>query len=356
MHELAEKPDLRGLRREQVQALLADWGQPGFRAGQVFSWVQQKGVTAVDQMTNLPLSLRRHLAEETTLTVPKVLRRQVAAAGDTAKLLLELADGEQIEMALMLYRRKDSRDRATCCVSSQSGCAMNCAFCATGAFRSFRNLTAGEIVAQAQLADAFARELGFAGLTNVVFMGMGEPLYNLEQVAQALALLNDPDGMNIGHRRITVSTCGIVPQIYALSQWPQPVELAVSLHSADEALRKQLMPGAAHWSLAQLMEACRDYRRQTGRRITFEYALFDGVNDSPAMARLLADLLTGEDILVNIIPANSVGKAEFRPSPPQSIEKFIAVCQKNKINYQFREPRGRDIDAACGQLRKHANG
>ena len=348
------KPDLRSYTLEELKTFVLEQRWPGYRAEQLFSWLQQKGAMSFDEMSNLPQDLRSKLAQKADLAAPTVVRKQISASSDTAKLLLELADGEKIEMALMLYKRMGSRDRATCCVSSQSGCAMGCAFCATGQFRQFRNLSAGEIVVQALLADKTAQELGFAGLTNVVYMGMGEPLSNLEEVRKSISLLNDDKGLNIGIRRITVSTCGLVPQIYKMSGWDQPVELAVSLHSADETLRKKIMPGAACWTIKDLMSACRVYREKTGRRITFEYALFDGINDSIVSARQLGDLLTGEDILVNIIPANPAGKEDFRPSPPDKIVKFIDTVKKYGVNLQIREARGLDIDAACGQLRRRS--
>ncbi|MCR4963383.1 MAG: 23S rRNA (adenine(2503)-C(2))-methyltransferase RlmN [Firmicutes bacterium] len=346
------RPELLSMDLPGLTDLLAAWGEPAYRARQLFGWLHQKNAGDLAEMSDLPKALRRRLAEETDFQPLKLLRRQESAAGDTVKLLLELADGEQIETVLMLYRRKDSRDRATCCVSSQSGCAMGCAFCATGQYRRFRNLTAGEILGQCYWACRAAREKGFAGLSNVVFMGMGEPLYNLNHVAAALAALEHPLGLALSHRRVTVSTCGVVPQIYRLSEWEQPVELAVSLHSADEALRRQLMPGAGRWSLAQLMEACRAYRRRTGRRLTFEYALFKGVNDSPSAAAQLAALLTGEDILVNIIPANPVEGSAFTAPSAKTIENFTAACRRLGIHFQLRESRGQDIDGACGQLRK----
>ncbi len=335
-----------------ITDLLAAWGEPAYRAKQIFGWLHQKNAEDWQEMSDLPKALRQKLAEETDFQPLRLLRRQDAADGNTVKLLLELADGEQIETVLMLYWRKDSRDRATCCVSSQSGCAMGCAFCATGQYTRFRNLSAGEILAQCYWACRVAREKGFSRLTNVVFMGMGEPLYNLSNVAAALSVLEHPLGLAIGHRRITISTCGIVPQIYRLSQWQQPVELAVSLHSADETLRRQLMPGAGRWTLEQLMAACRDYRQRTGRRLTFEYALFQGINDSPAAAAQLAGLLTGEDILVNIIPANPVEGSVFRPSSAKTVQEFTAACRRLGVYFQLRESRGQDIDGACGQLRK----
>jgi len=299
----------------------------------------------------LPLSLQQRLATETALNVPVIAGRQNTATDDTVKLLLSLADGEQIETVLMLYERAQARDRATCCVSSQSGCAMGCAFCASGLFQNPRNLSAGEMVSQVLISTAIAREQGYAGVSNVVFMGMGEPLANLANVKQAILLLNDEQGQNIGQRRITVSTCGLVPQIYELADWGLQIGLAVSLHAAEQALRARLMPAAARYSLPELLAACRYFRKETGRRVTWEYALFAGVNDSEKDAYQLASLLAGEDILVNIIPANTVKEAGFYASKREIIEIFCAILRRQGVNLAVRERRGADIDAACGQLR-----
>ena len=349
---VTNRPDLRALEREELKILLRSLGQPDYRALQLFRQIQKQGATSFAAMSDLPLTLRWQLEETARLCVPRELRRQVSASGDTAKLLLELEDGAQLEMALMLYRRVQARDRATCCVSSQTGCAMGCRFCATGLCTDFRNLTAGEIVAQVQAADALARELGYEGVTNIVYMGMGEPLANLEQVHRSIRLLNDAEGMEIGARRITVSTCGLLPQIYKMIDWNLQVSLAVSLHSADPAKRAQLMPGASRYSPQQLIQACRDFRDRTGRRVTCEYAMFRGWNDSDEDARLLADLLTGTDILVNIIPANPVPERGVEPSSPETISRFRAIVEAAHVQTQLRERRGADIDAACGQLRR----
>jgi len=349
---MSGKPELRSMDLEQLKALMKDMGQPAFRARQIFRQVQKHGVRRFDEMTDLPFSFRGYLAEAAELCSPLEIRRQVSAAGDTAKLLLELADGVRIEMALMLYRRSKARDRATCCVSSQSGCAMGCCFCATGLAKDFRNLTAGEIVAQAQAGERLARELGYGGLTNIVYMGMGEPLANLDAVYQSIRLINDPEGLDIGARRITVSTCGLVPQIYKMMEWNLQVSLAVSLHAADPEKRRQLMPAAAKYSLEELLQACREFRERTGRRVTCEYAMFAGLNDSRQDADLLANLLTGTDILVNIIPANPVPELGIYPSSPETAARFQATVEAARVATQLRERRGADIEAACGQLRR----
>jgi len=349
----SKKPDLRGMLPAELQAYVKGLGQPAYRAKQLFRQVQKHGAPDFDHMSDLPLAFRHYLGETARLSTPKELRRQVSASGDTAKLLLELEDGVLIEMALMLYRRAKARDRATVCVSSQSGCAMDCQFCATGLCRDFRNLTAGEIVAQVQAADRLAKELGYEGVTNIVYMGMGEPLANIEQVHRSIQLINDQEGMDIGARRITVSTCGLVPQIYKMIEWDLQVSLAVSLHCADQKRREKLMPVAARYPLEELIRACRDFRDRTGRRVTCEYAMFAGINDSMEDARLLGGLLTGTDILVNIIPANPVPERGVQPSPAPVIEAFRKIVEEDyHVATQLRERRGADIQAACGQLRR----
>jgi 23S rRNA (adenine2503-C2)-methyltransferase len=299
----------------------------------------------------LPLSLQKRLAEETHICAPIIAQKQQAAAGDTVKLLLTLADGEQIETVLMLYEREISRDRATCCVSAQSGCAMGCAFCASGLFKHPRNLSAGEMIAQVLITAALAREVGYSGVSNVVFMGMGEPLANMANLQQAILLLNEENGQNIGQRRITVSTCGLAPQIYKLADWGLQIGLAVSLHAAQQEKRARLMPVAARHSLPELLKACRYFRQKTGRRVTMEYALFAGINDSERDAAQLAALLAGEDILVNIIPANNVAQAGFCASNSEIIKIFCASLRRQGIEVALREKRGADINAACGQLK-----
>lgn len=352
MEKEDDRLDLRSMTLPQLQAQFLADGLPRYRADQVFQWLQQKAVADFQAMTNLPLALREQLASHYRIAGASVLRQQHSADGETHKLLLAYDDGEQVETALMLYRRQHSRNRATCCLSSQSGCAMGCAFCATGQFKQFRNLTAGEIALQAQLADCLAREQGYDGLTNLVYMGMGEPLANLEALHQSILLLNDPHGLQIGMRRITISTCGLVPQIYALSEWGWQIGLAISLHSADAQKRQRLMPGAAHYPLSELIAAAQAYRQRTGRRVTCEYALFAGVNDQEEDARKLVALLTGNDILVNIIPANPVENLGFAPSDVATSERFIAICRSAGLDVQVRESKGQDIDAACGQLRR----
>lgn len=349
------KPDLRSCTVRELSEYLQALGQPAYRARQLFRQAQALAAPDFAAMSDLPLALRRQLAAQATLASPAVVARQISANGDTAKLLLEFADGERVEMALMLYERENSRDRATCCVSSQSGCAMGCAFCATGMFREFRDLSAGEIVAQVQAGDALARERGFPGVTNIVYMGMGEPLANSSAVRRSIELLNDAQGMRIGARRVTVSTCGLVPQIYEMADWGLQVGLAVSLHSADEEKRRRLMPAAGRYRLSELMAAMRHYRDKTGRRVTCEYALIAGVNDSREDAEKLAHLLTGSRILVNIIPANALPERGILAPAAAQCAAFCHVVQEAGIELAVREPRGADIEAACGQLRRRSS-
>ncbi|MCL1974788.1 MAG: 23S rRNA (adenine(2503)-C(2))-methyltransferase RlmN [Firmicutes bacterium] len=345
------KPEVLSMDIPALTALLTGWGEPSYRARQLFTWLQKKGVTEFSAMSDLPISLQKRLYEETELSAPVIMRRLNTKKGDTVKLLLALADGELIETVLMLYERKNSRDRATCCISTQSGCAMGCAFCASALNKHPRNLSAGEMIAQAIAAVTIGQEYGFAGISNVVFMGMGEPLANMTHLKQAILLMNDAQGLNIGQRRITVSTCGLIPQIYELAQWGLQINLAVSLHAAAQEKRLRLMPIAARYTIAELLTACRYYRMKTGRRVTMEYALFSGVNDSEEDARQLANLLAGEDILVNIIPANNVIEAGFYSSERELIKKFHTTIVSRGIEVAVRERRGTDIDAACGQLR-----
>lgn len=346
------KPDLRSFTAVELVSYLQEMGQPAYRGRQLFRQAQALAAPDFAAMSDLPRSLREQLAAQARLSQPRICARHLSAARDTAKLLLEFEDGERVEMALMLYAREQSRDRATCCVSSQSGCAMGCAFCATGMFRQFRNLSAGEIVAQVQAGDALARELGFSGVTNVVYMGMGEPLANPQQVLRSIELLNDAQGMRIGARRITVSTCGLVPQIRKMADWGLQVGLAVSLHSADAEKRRRLMPGAAHWKLDELLAAMLYYQERTGRRVTCEYALIAGINDSLSDARKLVRFLTGSRILVNIIPANALPERGIHAPAAAQCAAFCRAVREAGIELAVRELRGADIEAACGQLRK----
>jgi 23S rRNA (adenine2503-C2)-methyltransferase len=358
------KTDLLALTLPQLQQWLMERGEPAFRAKQVYSWLYQQLVTDFASMTNLPQVLRTRLAEEACIG-PMIVRSELHSKDDrTRKILLELADGKLIESVLMLYPPlSESSARATVCVSSQAGCAFGCTFCATGQMGFDRHLTAGEIVAQVLY---FARELraapwsavGLPGsqpidhVTNIVLMGMGEPLHNYENVLQALRILNSPEGFNLGARHMTVSTVGLVPAICKLSQEPLQVNLAISLHAPTDELRSQTMPINRKYPLQELLAACKDYIAATGRQVTFEYVLIAGVNDTPTHAHQLGQLLAPlkQFAHVNCIPVNATD-ASYRPSGPDAIRTFRDILREHGVSNSVRAERGDDIAAACGQLR-----
>jgi 23S rRNA (adenine2503-C2)-methyltransferase len=336
---------------DRVEAL----GAPRYRARQVWEWAYKRFASAYDEMKNVPAGLRASLAEELPFPVLKSLAELTSDDGLTRKRLIRLADGKLIEAVLMLYDpRSDSRGRATVCVSSQAGCAMGCVFCATGQAGFERNLTAGEIVAQ---VVAFAREQADAGarsITNVVFMGMGEPMANYREVWKAVETLHAPEGIGLAARHITISTVGIIPGIRKLADEPLQVGLAVSLHAPDAALRERLIPTAHRYPLGDILDACRDYTAKTGRRVTFEYCLMSGINDSLPQAGALAEALSGILCHVNLIPVN--------PTPDDSIRRPIrtkSIAFQHELTARgvactVRVEKGVEISAACGQLRGEA--
>lgn len=329
-----------------LQSLLADWGEPVYRARQLWEWLYVHLATDFDQMANLPRPLRERLAAETTIGVPQVVNTVRSADGETHKDLLRLQDGETIETVLMRYER-----RRTACISTQVGCAIGCAFCATGQMGFRRHLTSGEIVAQVL---HFARVLRDAGepLTNVVLMGMGEPLLNYEASLAAIHRLVDPQAFNLGQRHVTLSTVGIVPGIQRLAKEGLQITLAVSLHAATDPLRDQLVPINRRYGLDTLFETCYNYVERTGRRISFEWALIEGVNDTPEQAQALAARLKGLLAHVNLIPLNPTSTYEGRPSSRARIAAFTAALERNHVPYTLRVRRGVDIQAGCGQLRQ----
>ena len=358
------RTDLLGLTLPQLQQWLKDRGEPAFRAKQIYTWLYHQLVTDFAQMTNLPQSLRARLAEEASIG-PIIIRSELHAKDDrTRKILLSLSDGKLVESVLMLYPPvSGSTARATVCVSSQAGCALGCTFCATGQMGFDRHLTPGEIVAQVL---HFARELraqpwsaaGLPGsapidhITNIVLMGMGEPLHNYNNVLQALHILNNADGFRLGARHMTLSTAGLVPAIRKLAQEPMQINLAVSLHAPTDELRSTTMPINKKYPLAELMAAVQDYIKATGRQVTFEYVLLSGVNDTPAHAHQLAALLTPfkQFAHVNCIPVNAT-TADYRTPGPQAIQAFRAILSQHGVSNSVRAERGDDIAAACGQLR-----
>jgi len=345
--------ELLALTEEEMGSWAKELGLPAFRGRQIFARLQS-GVDDWQMMSELPLNLRERLQAEYDISLPRLVKEQISADGTTNKMLLELKDGVLLEIVLMSYEREKNRNRRTVCISTQAGCAMGCAFCATGLSGLQRNLTAGEIVAQVIWADRRSRELGGEGVSNVVYMGMGEPLANLNAVLKSIKILNAEKGLNIGQRRITVSTCGLVPQMKKLAEERLQIGLAVSLHAPEDELRSRLMPVNKTFSLEQLMAACDEYTNKTGRRISYEYALLKGVNDSPEQAQKLAALLKGKLAHVNLIPVNAVEETGFVPSDTAAVERFAAALNARHIETTVRERRGADIDAACGQLRKRS--
>lgn len=359
-----QKTDLLALTLPQLQQWFAARGEAPYRAKQVYRWLYRQLVTDFAAMTNLPEALRQRLAQEACIG-PMVVRSELHSKDDrTRKILLELADGKLIESVLMLYPPLgESSARATVCVSSQAGCAFGCTFCATGQMGFDRHLSAGEIVAQVL---HFARELraapwsapGLPGskaidhITNIVLMGMGEPLHNYQNVLQALRILNSAEGFNLGARHMTVSTVGLVPAVRKLAQEPLQVNLAISLHAPTDESRSQTMPVNRKYPLKDLLAACRDYITATGRQVTFEYVLLSGVNDTPVHAGQLAQLLKPlkQFAHVNCIPVNATS-ADYRPPGSDAIRAFREVLFEHGISNSVRAERGDDIAAACGQLR-----
>ncbi|WP_258359457.1 23S rRNA (adenine(2503)-C(2))-methyltransferase RlmN [Moorella sulfitireducens (nom. illeg.)] len=342
--------DLRGLLPEELAQLAVELGEGAYRGQQLFQWLHRRRVAGLEAMTDLPRVFRSRLAGQAVLPPVEVKNRLVADTGLTRKLLLRLADGELVECVLMSY--KDGRRRHTACLSSQVGCAMGCAFCATGQGGFRRNLTPGEIILQAlALVQDVQQEEPGARLSNIVFMGMGEPLLNYRAVLKAVRIFAHPEGWGISHRRITISTCGLVPQIRRLAGERPALELAVSLHAATNELRERLMPINRRYPLEELIPACRYYSRLTGRRVTFEYALIAGVNDRRDDARRLAGLLRGVLAFINLIPLNPVPGSPYKGVSQRKAELFASWLQEAGLAAAVRESRGRDIAAACGQLR-----
>jgi len=329
--------------------LVNELGEPNFRTKQIWTWLYQHLAADPAEMTNLPLVLREWLAAETHINPLSVAAVQHSADGETEKRLFQLPDGETIETVLMSYER-----RHTLCISSQVGCVMGCVFCATGQMGFRRHLTAGEIVAQ---VFAFERELRQRDqkLSNIVFMGMGEPLHNYDATLAAVRTLMDPAGFNLGARRITISTVGVVPGIRRLADEGLQVGLAISLHAATDEERRKLVPVARRWSLSQLLEAVQEHIKKTGRRVTFEWALILEQNDTEEQAHALGRLVGGMLCHVNLIPLNPTDGFQGKKSAPQRVQQFQEVLNSYGIPSTVRVRRGIDIQAGCGQLRQEAD-
>ena len=334
--------DIKSMTPEELAAWLKEQGEPAFRAGQIFRWLY-RGVTSFEEMSDLSKDLRRKLAETCVLTVPTVARKQISKVDGTIKYLWEMEDGNCIETVLMRYKHGN-----TVCISCQVGCRMGCAFCASTLAGKIRDLTPAEMINQVLFTQLDSGE----PISNIVLMGIGEPLDNFDTVMKFLTLVNRPDGMNIGMRHISLSTCGLVDQIDKLAQYGLQLTLSVSLHAPDDETRSKIMPVNRSVGVDRLMDACRRYFQTTGRRISYEYAMIDGVNDSDRQADLLARLLKGTPGHVNLIPLNDVEESPLKPS--RRVAAFQKRLESHGVTVTVRRKLGGDIDASCGQLRRKA--
>ncbi len=345
-------PPITGLSWAALQEVLAARSERPFRTEQVVRWVYRSTITDFAPMLNVPQALRTWLAETYAFSSAEVVTQVASADGDTTKAVLRLADGALIETVLMQYHRRSDgtgADRSTVCVSTQVGCALQCSFCATGLMGLTRNLTAAEIIDQALHFLRRTRQRPPV-VRNVVFMGMGEPLLNYAACLEAVARLCDPLGAGLGPPRLTISTSGWLPGIARLANEPWPVRLAVSLHAPTNAVRDELVPLNRRYPVEDLLAACRAYQAQTGRRVTFEYTMLAGVNDSPALARALVKLVRGLDCHINLIPMNPVAELPYAPSSDEAVQAFHRTLRQAGLIATIRREMGRDIQAACGQL------
>ena len=340
----ADKKDIKSLLPEELETALAALGEPKYRSKQVFTWLS-RGVTHFDEMSNLSRELRAALDEKYYITVPKVARRQVSTLDGTVKYLWELGDGNAVETVVMSYRHGN-----TVCISTQVGCRQGCTFCASTIGGLVRNLEPSEMLDEV----LFSQLDSGMPVSNVVLMGIGEPLDNFDNVMKFLKLVNHPDGMNIGMRHISLSTCGLTEKFDELADLDLQLTLSVSLHAPDDETRSRIMPANRKRSVDELMAACERYFARTGRRISFEYAMIDGVNDTTGHARLLAKRAKQAHAHVNLIPLNHVEEREFAPSTPEHLKAFIQVLEDAGVNVTVRRKLGGDVDASCGQLRRKA--
>jgi 23S rRNA (adenine2503-C2)-methyltransferase len=334
--------DLAGLEQQELEQALVRLGQPRFHARQVFQWIHKRGVTDFSLMSDLSREFRRQLSEEFAVQTPQVVRTERSSDG-TAKFLLRLSDGRQIESVFI-----PDTPSQTFCISTQVGCAMRCAFCLTGKMGMDRNLTAGEIAGQVRV---LARELGMLETRfNIVLMGMGEPLHNYEATMKALRILADEHGMAVSPRRITLSTVGVLPALEKLANEPVMPNLAISLHSTTEDQRDLLVPINRKYGLKELLDACRRFPVKRRERITFEYVMLNGVNDTPEDARRLVRLLHGIRGKVNLLPLNEAAGIPFERPSDDRVNRFAGILAGHGLTVSVRKSRGRDIRAACGQL------
>lgn len=335
--------DIKSLYPDELEKLIIDNGFPKFRAKQIEGWLK-KGVSTFSEMKNLPKYLIDFLEGSSYISVANIEKKLVSRYDKTVKYLFRLNDGEFVETVVMNYHHGHS-----ICVSTQVGCKMGCTFCATGKSGFSRSLTASEILSQIESAQ---KDLGVR-ISNIVLMGMGEPLDNFDNVIRFLKLVSSESGLNIGMRHITLSTCGIVPKIYELAEYKFGLTLSVSLHAPDNETRSKTMPVNNVYPIETLIKACRDYFDKTGRRVSFEYAMIDGVNDSDGCAEKLGSLLKGLNCHVNLIPVNSVKGSDYKKSRVERQKAFINILNKHSITATVRRTLGSDINASCGQLKRN---
>ena len=338
-----EKTDIKSMDLEKLTSFVASLGEKPFRAKQLYEWMHKKLASDYDEMTNLPKSLKEKLLQSAAFTSLVVVDEKISQIDGTRKYLFSLSDGNIIESVLMKYNHGNS-----VCISSQVGCRMGCRFCASTLDGLERNLTASELLDQIYRIQKLTGER----VSNVVVMGSGEPMDNYDNLIDFIRLLTDENGLNISQRNITVSTCGIVPGIKKLADEDLQITLALSLHAPNDEVRKTLMPIAKRYSLSEVLPACQEYFEKTGRRLTFEYSLVSGVNDNLKEAKALADLLKGINGHVNLIPVNPIKERDYVQSDRKAILDFKNYLEKNGINVTIRRQMGRDINGACGQLRK----
>lgn len=334
--------DIKAMLPDEIAAALAELGEPKYRAKQIFQWLA-RGVESFDEMTDVSKKLRETLKREFFITKLKMLRKQVSSMDGTIKYLWELPDGNAVETVVMQYRHGN-----TICISSQVGCRQGCAFCASTIGGLIRGLESSEMLDEVLYSE---RESGMK-ISNIVLMGIGEPLDNFDNVIRFLRLVNHPDGENIGMRHISLSTCGLTERFDELADLNLQLTLSVSLHAPDDETRSRIMPANRGRGVEQLISACSRYYEKTGRRISFEYAMIDGVNDTPYHAKLLAQHAKRVCAHVNLIPLNHVEERQFVPSTPEHMKAFIRVLEEAGVNVTVRRRLGSDVDASCGQLRK----
>ncbi|MBR6114925.1 MAG: 23S rRNA (adenine(2503)-C(2))-methyltransferase RlmN [Oscillospiraceae bacterium] len=342
MNTVNDKIDIKSLTLEELGALMKELGEPAFRARQIFTWLSA-GCGGWDEMTNLPKALREKLRERCHLYAPGVLREQISAEDGTVKYLWELHDGNAVETVVMRYHYGN-----TVCISSQVGCRQGCAFCASAIGGLVRSLTPSEMLDEV----LFSEKTSGLKISHIVLMGIGEPLDNFDNVMRFLELVNHPEGRNISMRHISLSTCGIIERFDDLAARDLQLTLSVSLHAPDDETRSRIMPANRNRGVDALFEACAKYFRATGRRISFEYAMIDGVNDAPWQAELLAERVRPIAAHVNLIPLNRVEERSFEPSSGANIRRFMDILTGSGVNVTVRRRLGSDVNASCGQLRR----